>query len=107
MSTPPSEPDAIARSLMHQPTPQEALTAAQINQAIEWLQKKWGADRSCPYCGTSSWRVGGPMQILAAFVTPYGKGALSPAFTVMCANCGHTSLVNSIVAGITKEGDPQ
>ena len=75
-----------------------------LAEAIAWLADKW-RDTHCPYCDALSWAVGETVQILAAFPISYGKGRFSPAFTVMCTNCGHTSLVNAIVAGIVPEPD--
>jgi hypothetical protein len=76
-----------------------------IAEAIAWLEEKWGG-RACPYCGASDWAIGEPVQLLAAFVR-YQKGTLSPAFTVMCTNCGHTSLINALVAGLVAEPEDE
>jgi hypothetical protein len=82
-------------------TPEKSSEAA-IAEAIAWLERKWG-EHPCPYCGARSWAVGEPVRILAAFPISFGKGGLTPAFTVMCGNCGHTNLINAIVAGIVPE----
>jgi hypothetical protein len=73
-----------------------------IEAAIAWLADKWG-ETHCPYCNARSWAVGEPVRILAAFPISFGKGGLTPAFTVMCGNCGHTNLINAIVAEIVPE----
>jgi hypothetical protein len=86
-------------------TPEEKSAEQYIAEAIDWLALKW-TDKHCPYCNARAWAVGEPVQILAAFPY-YRKASLSPAFTVMCTNCGHTSLINAIVAGLVPEPDDE
>lgn len=89
-----------------QPSEPEGKTEQEfIDEAIKWVQEKWGPQGArCPYCGTSSWSVGLPVQILAAF-PQFQKGSMSPAFTIMCNNCGQTTLVNAIVSQLMAEDE--
>ncbi len=74
------------------------LKATLLRAAIDWLEQKWG-DRSCPYCGETAWQVGTPLQLQL-----FPDEVMSPAFPVMCGNCGHTTFVNAVLAGIVPEG---
>jgi hypothetical protein len=70
-----------------------------LEAAIEWLKDRWGS-QPCPYCQQTEWQVGTPLEIAV------GKdGAMSPAFPVMCGNCGHTTFVNAVVSGLLPEPD--
>lgn len=60
-----------------------------IDAAIEWLWEKW-EKAHCPYCGEGPWKVEGPFSILLD-----NEAALSPVFTVTCANCGQTAFVKA------------
>jgi RNase P subunit RPR2 len=67
----------------------------QISKAIEWVEERWGASRSCPYCDHDQWEISTPVEI------PLRSGeAMSPAIPVMCSNCGHTVFINAIRAGL-------
>lgn len=68
-----------------------------LEGAIRWLQDKWG-DQACPYCQHVEWQVGTPLEISAL-----NGEVMSPAFPVMCGNCGHTTFVNAIRAGLLAE----
>lgn len=68
-----------------------------VGRAIEWLERKWG-ERPCPYCGVVDWLVGTPLEVGVE-----GDDAMSPAFPVMCGNCGQTVLVNAVVADLVDE----
>lgn len=70
-----------------------------VNKAIDWLDDKW-KDRECPYCGVADWQVGTPLEISLGL-----DEAMSPAFPVMCGNCGQTALVNAVVAGLVDQPD--
>jgi hypothetical protein len=70
---------------------------AVADAAIDWLRKKWG-DHACPYCDHVQWEVGSTLSVRLET----GE-TMSPAVPVMCGNCGQTTLVNAIRAGIVPE----
>jgi hypothetical protein len=74
---------------------------AEIDNAIAWLQSKWGGDGddavACPYCGHNSWSVGPPLELATR------RSAMAPMFPVVCDTCGHTTFVSAIVAGLAQE----
>jgi hypothetical protein len=72
-----------------------------IDRAISFLQNKWG-ERPCPYCEHVEWQVAGPIELSVS-----GDEAMSPAFPVMCGNCGHTTFVNAIRAGLLPEPEEE
>jgi hypothetical protein len=73
------------------------LIQAELDAAAAWLEEKWGA-LQCPYCHFIAWQVGTPVEI------PLTTGdVFSPMFPVMCGNCGHTTFVNAIVAGLVPD----
>jgi hypothetical protein len=76
---------------------QKRREADRLQTAIRWIETKWG-DQPCPYCQQTEWQVGTPAEIALA-----GDEVMSPAFPVMCGNCGHTTFVNAIRAGLLSE----
>lgn len=76
---------------------EEAVNEERLGAAIQWIESKWG-EQSCPYCQHVAWQVGTPLEITVA----EGE-VMSPAFPVMCGNCGHTTFVNAIKAGLLSE----
>lgn len=88
---------ALARILREQQRRELLENPALLDQAVQWLQEKWG-NRPCPYCGHIEWEVGTPLEIGLS-----GGEAMSPTFPVMCGNCGQTAFVNAILAGLLPE----
>jgi hypothetical protein len=72
-----------------------------VEAAIEWLEIKWGDERSCPYCGIQDWGVSVPFNLLLE-----SRRTLAPHFSVSCGNCGNTVLINALLAGLFPEVDP-
>jgi len=68
---------------------------------IAFLNSKWG-NRSCPMCNKGPWSVQDRVFQLNEF--HQGNlvvgGPLIPVIPVSCGNCGHTVLVNAIIAGV-------
>lgn len=77
------------------------MPAIDINQAIAFLNAKWGL-RPCPMCGTSNWTVQGtPFQLMEFHQGNLVVGGpIVPVIPVICVNCGNTVLVNAIIAGL-------
>ena len=79
--------------------------AAEVEQAfiaaaIDWLQRKWGSERECPYCGNLGWSISTPFNVLLE-----SRETLSPHFAAMCTNCGNTVFINAILAGLVNDED--
>jgi len=68
---------------------------------IAFLNSKWD-NRSCPMCNKGPWSVQDRVFQLNEF--HQGNlvvgGPLIPVIPVSCGNCGHTVLVNAIIAGV-------
>jgi hypothetical protein len=79
----------------------KALESELADRAILWLREKWG-DRECPYCDHVEWEVGTPVELS----TLAGDG-VTPAFPVMCSNCGHTTFINAVRAGLVPEPEDE
>jgi hypothetical protein len=83
----------------------QRLQDAVLSAERKWLEKKWGAGgRACPYCDTNEWLIGGPVTLM--YEGDPGQVELrrmSPHFTVMCRNCGHTVLINAMVSETVPE----
>ncbi len=88
----------IAARLLEQQQ-QKQQDADRLQAAIHWIEDKWGS-QPCPYCRQIEWQVGTPAEIALA-----GGEVMSPSFPVMCGNCGHTTFVNAIRAGLVPEPD--
>jgi hypothetical protein len=73
----------------------EEVYAALTEASVQWLEEKWGPERTCPYCGALDWVVSRPFNLLLE-----SREALAPHFSVACTNCGNTVLVNAVVAGL-------
>lgn len=83
------EKDAELAEAVHE------MYAAYIDAAVTWLERKWGAERPCPYCHSVEWSVSRPFNLLLE-----SREALAPHFSVVCTNCGNTVLVNAVLAGL-------
>jgi len=68
---------------------------------IDFLALKW-QNRNCPMCGGGPWEVQEKTFQLNEFHNGnfVVGGPLIPIIPVTCTNCGHTVLVNAIVAGV-------
>ncbi len=74
---------------------------------IQFLNEKWQGT-ICPYCRGPEWNVENKMFELRE----YNKGnlylggpnsSIVPVVPVTCSNCGHTVLVNALVAKVMEE----
>jgi hypothetical protein len=92
---------AIARLSVQQKQSEERAETELLQAGIRWIESKWG-DQPCPYCKHVEWQVGTPLEINLS------EGEfMSPAFPVMCGNCGHTTFVNAIRAGLLPESEDE
>lgn len=84
------------------------MTTHSSEKAIAFLQEKWG-DRACPMCGKGPWTVQDKVFQLSEYHSGslVVGGPLVPVIPVSCTNCGHTVLVNAIIAGAVKPDGPQ
>ena len=65
-------------------------------ELVDWLERKWGYQRACPYCGTNKW-VLGPLVRLTYFPPESESQSLfngPEMFSVSCTNCGQTAFIN-------------
>jgi hypothetical protein len=99
-STP--EPGALRRALSpaHHDLSEDQRQAL-IAQAVAWLDEKW-MPGACPYCHHIEWDVGTPLNLVASDGT-----SMTPMFPVMCVNCGNTTFINAIRAGLFPEPEPE
>jgi hypothetical protein len=70
---------------------------------INHLQEKWKA-RPCPMCGSGPWNIQDSTYQLMEFTEGVLRigGPVIPVVPVICANCGHTVLVNAIISGVVQ-----
>lgn len=78
-----------------------ALNTTQQRQVVEFLNKK-RKHHACPKCNENTWAVEGVVQMslqseVGTFIL---GGPFLPLATVTCRNCGHTDLVNLVIAGV-------
>ena len=64
------------------------------------IHAKWNSIR-CPLCEDNNWTMNGPFGLLPATVDARGyvsgylhRSHSSPVITMVCRNCGHTSLID-------------
>lgn len=86
------------------------LDPANAKSLIALLGAKW-AGRACPMCLVGNWSVGEHIFELREF---HGGslsvgGPVLPVVPVVCTNCGHTVLLNAVIAQVlppapTREG---
>jgi hypothetical protein len=83
------------------------LTESQIDEIVDWLGSKWGAEgHPCPYCENSSWEIGTQLVELHP-VQPdrtYGTRGIFPHVQLICTNCGNTVLLSAEKLGLLGEG---
>jgi predicted nucleic-acid-binding Zn-ribbon protein len=85
------------------------LAVTNSKKVIDFLALKW-QNRNCPMCGSGPWEVQDKTFQLNEFHSGnfVVGGPLIPIIPVTCMNCGHTVLVNAIVAGaLSPEAEPQ
>ena len=68
---------------------------------VDHLNSKWPEPQLCPICKAQNWYI--PSRIYKIReAKPSDKAKYAPIIQVICQNCGHTLLFNSLVSGITK-----
>jgi len=81
-----------------------ALSQAQKQQVINWLQTKKPTGFQCSVCGVAMWSVGD--HIVTAMVNEGGGlsvgGPSYPNAFLICNNCGHTVYFNAVMMGLMK-----
>jgi hypothetical protein len=86
-------------------TEQQQVEVEAYEVAVAWLKEKWGDEPGCPYCGNNEWSVGVPTQLTTRprMAPAPTFGSLPAVFPVMCTNCGQTTFVSAILAGIVPQ----
>ena len=91
--------------------PQFPLSQEQRERIASWIRGKW-KNAVCPHCLENSWTVSEYVILLRAS-PPASLGGLHlggpgfPTALVICKNCGHTTMLNAIIADlgiVPKEG---
>jgi hypothetical protein len=99
--------DYVRRDYPEAPDAQQEHYVEQVMRGIRWLQRKWGPQCPCPYCGNTEWAVGVPIDVFRQGNLEEGQAygrLLSAAHPVVCTNCGNTVLVSQSYAEL---GDAQ
>jgi hypothetical protein len=83
----------------------------QQQRALEWIEAHWKNDRrKCPICAVDDWGVGDALEL-----RPYGQEGtfaslirpqVTPLIPLVCKNCGHTYLMNGVIAGLFPHNVP-
>ena len=72
-------------------------------RAMEWLNKHWQTEKSCPICQSNSWTVGDSLGVVLPLadnnVIP-DNGQTYPFFVVACTVCAYTLFFNAVLAGL-------
>jgi hypothetical protein len=74
----------------------------ELDKAVEWVTKQWGADDYCPmHKGRTEWGVG-PQMVQTVGYGPRALfgGSTFPLIPVTCQICGYMVFVNAILAGL-------
>jgi predicted nucleic-acid-binding Zn-ribbon protein len=61
----------------------------EASEAVEWVRRKWGDEKPCPYCGSVEYAVGPPNSFLT-----YEGQPTTPFIPVTCRNCGQTAFID-------------
>jgi hypothetical protein len=78
------------------------LNPEQHEKLTRFVAAKWRPPFQCPYCLTNNWNITHEVFQLTEF-SGAGLvigGPVVPIAPVTCNNCGHTVLLNAIIAGV-------
>lgn len=78
------------------------LTDEQHKKLTQYVATRWKAPFQCPYCKSNSWDITREIFQLTEF-SKSGLvlgGPVVPLAPVTCTSCGHTVLLNAIIAGV-------
>jgi len=70
-----------------------------------YLEHKWGPV-SCQMCRQGTWVIGNSLFELREYhggAVVFGGAPIVPIIPITCSNCGHTVLINALVAGLLKK----
>lgn len=78
-------------------------TVEQTERIERFLESKWPKFKECDHCHEEMRFIArSPGHVLVG--GPDGSirlGETFPCIILMCSNCGHTQLINALVAGVT------
>jgi hypothetical protein len=90
------------------PKPNEVLLRAakkaayentRVDRVIAHLERVWGSERPCPYCGSIVWAVDpDPVSIQR-----HERPGVIPAYMVTCKTCGQTTFLLAEAIGVPVE----
>jgi hypothetical protein len=80
------------------------LTPEQHEKLTKFVGAKWRPPFTCPYCQTNNWNITHEVFQLTEFSTGglVIGGPVVPLAPVTCNNCGHTVLLNALIAGVVE-----
>ncbi len=77
------------------------LTEEQHQKLAKFVGTKWRPPFQCPYCQMNNWNITREVFQLTEFSGGglVVGGPVVPLAPVTCNNCGHTVLLNALIAG--------
>jgi hypothetical protein len=75
---------------------------------IDHLNAKW-QNPPCPYCKATSWNASDTIFEMRPFHgggIVLGAGPIVPVIPITCTNCGHTVMINAMVAKVVDAPSP-
>lgn len=80
------------------------LTPEQVEKLTKFINSKWKSPFQCPYCQVNNWNVTEQVFQLSEFSGGgfVVGGPVVPLAPMTCNNCGHTVLLNALVAGVVE-----
>jgi hypothetical protein len=81
------------------------LTQDQYDKLTKFVEQKWQKPYQCPYCRSNNWNITHEVYQLTEFSggNLVLGGPVVPLAPVTCNNCGHTVLLNALVAGVVDQ----
>jgi hypothetical protein len=80
------------------------INSEQHAKLTKFVREKWQPPFQCPYCRTNNWNITQEVFQLTEFSSGgiLIGGPVVPLAPVTCNNCGHTVLLNAIIAGVVE-----
>ncbi len=87
------------------PNDDYTMDADELVRLNTWIRDKW-KHGPCSICGANSWTTNSKVCLLLNPASLVNTTSF-PVVLIYCTNCGHTLVVNAIIAGVAKpEGPP-
>ena len=82
------------------PNAKGKLSAAEWEQAKQWIVEKGPKMWPCVVCGSREWGLADTVGSIGTF---RGGSRVTPTLTLFCQNCGHLRLFSAMMAGIAEK----